>query len=802
MTFDAIRHWSKHLSDRGRLRTLVHYFMTAVTIFTALSWIAPYLYRPPSVSSSKSLDIPILQNKLAQKEGAINVAVLLGTRPEAIKLAPVVLELRSRSSRFNCILVSTGQHDEMLEQVMEAFGLGADAVDFSLKLMTRGQTLPGLTSRVMDSMTQLFNSAPLPDMILVQGDTTTAFIGALASFYFKIPVGHVEAGLRTGEKYSPFPEEVNRQSISVLATMHFASTVEAAKNLLRESKDSASIFVTGNPVVDALRKYADNREVSEVEQNIKHAMTSRCESLSCSLVLLTAHRRENHGRPLVNIMEAMSAILKSHPDVFVVYPVHMNPDVRKSIKESLPSSVFSHLESATRRGRKMTATSQQVEEVNASHFDRFMLMEPLDYPDLIKVMNMSSLIITDSGGIQEEGAVLGKPIIILRDTTERPEGVEAGIAKLVGTDTDRIIEETNYMLLNSGLRDGIIEKARTLYGDGHASEKIADLLEWYFTNRHEPPPMPPLRNPKVDEEYDLVVVLTVWKRDTLHTYLEMLSRQTILQSPGFKTNVVVFQNSAHLNVTGHVEEWSGNDDAHWGKANVSLTYIKSPIPTGYFGRFLVPLLSDVRKDGYFLVCDDDVNFGTAYLENMLRVVDDGYLAVRVGRFVDWDSNAEKYMEGYGVSNRGWHQGMQVTFDQDIEYDFGGQLWAGKIGWLRRVWRHPPPSLVTSEDFWISAVLKSFYGIGTKRPRCPHTDVEQCACSMLTASDHKEVEVGAHKGGESAGRQDAMNAIVKEYNYKPLGATFKTKEADSYTFHEIGHGPLSVRGTFQDCLFFT
>jgi UDP-N-acetylglucosamine 2-epimerase (non-hydrolysing) len=726
--------------------------------------------------------------------------VLMGTRPEAIKLAPVVLEMRRRADRFNCILISTGQHQEMMQQVLDAFGLGNDAVDVSLELMTKGQTLPGLTSRIMEAMSQLFQDLTLPDMLLVQGDTTTAFIGALAALYFKIPVGHVEAGLRTGDIYSPFPEEVNRQSIGVMATLHFASTAMAAENLFRESKRSETIFVTGNPVVDALQQYSNQKAQNSVIGDIQHAMATRCGATTpCRLVLLTAHRRENHGQPLVNIMRAMTKILERHSDVLIVYPVHLNPKVREAIQQTVPAQVFAELMS-TFHGRQLETAQHTVQD--GTLYERFMLKQPLDYPDLVQIMGMSSLIVTDSGGIQEEGAVLGKPILILRDTTERPEGVYAGIAKLVGTDPQHILQEMDTFLGHPGMSADILVKARALYGDGHASEKIGDLVEWYLTDRQGPPPVAPFSTGSDEKGYDLVVVLTVWKRETLEMYLQMMAKQTVLQQrPEFKTNIIVFQNSDHLDVAGIIKEWT-DSHALWEAADVVVTYINSPIPTGYFGRFLAPLLSNVRGNGYFVVCDDDVLFGSKYLENMLRVVDDGYLAIRVGRFVGWDASKERHGEHMGMSMHGWRQGVQVTFEDDIKYDFGGQMWAGKIDWLRKAWHHPPPSLVTSEDFWISAVLRRFYSIGTKRPRCPAGDIQQCACSMQEANDHKAVEVGTHTGGEFAVREDAMNAIVKEYDYVPLGAGPIEKESTSYTFHEVGQGPWSLESsTFEKCLYF-
>ena len=778
-----------------------------------------------------------------------HVLILLGTRPEAVKLAPVILELRRRPEQFHCTVVSTGQHAAMLTQVLEAFNLGDDAVDLSLDLMIHNQTLGDLTSRVMERMDQtLMHLAP--DIVLVQGDTTTAFIGALAAFYHKIPIGHVEAGLRTRDLYSPFPEEANRQSIGVLASLHFAATNIAARNLIEEGKDPTTVFVTGNPVVDALQLYLrpfttygsgkevaipptngtkKERGISNSAEIIADAMSSRCSDtegnlITCRLILLTAHRRENHGQPLQNIINAVSRILAAYPDILVVYPVHLNPNVHKAIQSSVPADVYARLEEQDKViGSKPNARKDRNKNIGeslppASHkFDRFMLLPPMDYPDLVRVMSMSDFIMTDSGGIQEEGAVLGKPILILRDTTERPEGVLAGVASLVGTDENAIVAKMTELLDRRDAENRLASvTGKTLYGDGHAAKRITDLIEWYLEDQRfasGSPSMVPLVRPPVPhyerndaaatKPYDIVVVLTVWKRDTLEAYLQLLSEQTLLQlNPDFRTNVIVFQNGEHLNVSSTLHKWKNTD--LWHKATVDITYVHSPMATGYYGRFLAPLLSDVRPDGYFVVCDDDVIFGTKYLENMARVVDAGSLAVRVGRFLGQvTQGGEGYTEHMGVSVNGWQIGIQISNAEDVEYDFGGQVWMGRFAWIKAVWHHPPPVILTSEDFWISAVLKAYHGVSTRRPRCPSNDMEECACSMHTANDHKAVEVGSVVGGEFEVRERAMGTIVKAYGYQPLGEKYIAIEATRYVFYSEPEGPFDTRATrFQECLYWT
>lgn len=746
-----------------------------------------------------------------------------------------MLELRRRPEQFHCTVVSTGQHAAMLKQVLEAFDLGDDAVDLSLDLMIHDQTLGGLTSRVMETMDQTLLHL-MPDMILVQGDTTTAFIGALAAFYHKIPIGHIEAGLRTRDLYSPFPEEANRQSIGVLASLHFAATGIAAQNLIEEGKDPTTVFVTGNPVVDALQSYLrpvttggidtgtaeEGQGLTTSVNMIADAMSNRCKSAdgilqTCRIILLTAHRRENHGQPLQNIMKAVSRILAAYPDTLVVYPVHLNPNVRTAVQSSVPDEIYARLQGQDNIDGE-NVTKGHTEYVphtpsTSSHFDRLLLLPPMDYPDLVRTMSMSDVIITDSGGIQEEGAVLGKPILILRDTTERPEGVLAGVASLVGTDEDTIVARMTELLDRRREENRLASvTAKDLYGDGHASERIANLIFWYLKNRRIasassslspslPPPIPHYEGGNA--AYDIVVVLTVWRRDTLEGYLQRLSEQTLLQlNPTFRTNVVVFQNGQHLNVSSTVQKWK---NGHlWQNATVDITYVHSPMATGYYGRFLAPLLSDVRPDGYFVICDDDVIFGSKYLENMARVVDSGSLAVRVGRFIGGiTQDGEGYHEHTGVSEKGWKLGVQVSNVEDVEYDFGGQVWMGRYEWIKAVWHHPPPVILTSEDFWISAVLKAYHGVSTRRPRCPSSDMEECACSMQTAHDHKAVEVGNVEGGEFDVREHAMGTIAKTYGYKPLGEEYIAIEASRYIFYTERQGPFDVDSTrFKECLHWT
>lgn len=360
----------------------------------------------------------------------IKVLSVFGTRPETIKMAPLVKELEKREE-IESIICVTAQHREMLDQVLEAFSI---VPDYDLDIMKKGQTLNDITTRVTEGMGELLEKIK-PDIVLVHGDTTTAFASALAAFYGHFDIGHVEAGLRTGNKYSPFPEEINRQFIGLVADMNFAPTEKAKNNLLSEGKDPSSIFVTGNTAIDALKLTVREDYSDEVTE---FAGDSR-------LIVLTAHRRENLGEPMHRMFRAIRRITEKHPDVKVVYPVHLNPAVREAAKEEFGGC------------------------------DRIRLIEPLEVVEFHNVLAKSYLILTDSGGIQEEAPSLGKPVIVLRDTTERPEGVEAGTLKLAGTDEEVIFDMIDTLLSDKADYDRMAHAANP-YGDGEASRRIADAI--------------------------------------------------------------------------------------------------------------------------------------------------------------------------------------------------------------------------------------------------------------------------------------------------------------------------------------
>ena len=359
------------------------------------------------------------------------VMTIFGTRPEAIKMAPLVLELQKHPEQIESIVTVTAQHRQMLDQVLETFKIKPD---FDLNIMKDRQTLVDVATNALQGLDQVMKEAQ-PDIVLVHGDTATTFVGSLAAFYNQIAIGHVEAGLRTGQKYSPYPEEMNRQLTGVMADLHFAPTEQSKENLLRENKLEEAIFVTGNTAIDALK--------TTVSETYKHPVLEQMGD--DRIILLTAHRRENLGEPMRNMFRAIVRLLEEHEDVQVIYPVHMNPAVREVANEILGDNKRVHL------------------------------IEPLEVFDFHNFAARSFMILTDSGGVQEEAPSLGKPVLVLRDTTERPEGIAAGTLKLAGTE-----EETIYKLAKELLTDEVaynqMAKASNPYGDGHASERIVEAL--------------------------------------------------------------------------------------------------------------------------------------------------------------------------------------------------------------------------------------------------------------------------------------------------------------------------------------
>lgn len=368
---------------------------------------------------------------------------VFGTRPEAIKMAPVVNALKKRSDEFEAITVVSAQHRQMLDQVLTIFKI---IPDYDLNIMQQRQTLSGITTRVITSLDDVIAETK-PDIILVHGDTTTTFAASISAFYHQVAIGHVEAGLRTWQKYSPYPEEMNRQLTDVLADLYFAPTVQSKENLLKESHSAENIFVTGNTAIDALKQ--------TVNQNYNHDILNKIEKKH-RIILVTMHRRENQGEPMRRVFKVMREVVDSHCDVEIIYPVHLNPVVQEA-----------------------------AESILGNH-PRIHLIDPLDVVDFHNLAARSYLIMTDSGGVQEEAPSLGKPVLVLRDTTERPEGVDAGTLRLVGTIPETVKSAMVELLDNRQAYDEMAQ-AKNPYGDGKAANRILDSIAYYFKANDERP---------------------------------------------------------------------------------------------------------------------------------------------------------------------------------------------------------------------------------------------------------------------------------------------------------------------------
>ena len=368
----------------------------------------------------------------------LKVMTVFGTRPEAIKMAPVVLEL-NKHAEIEPIVTVTAQHREMLDQVLRLFKI---TPDYDLDIMSTSQTLFDITNKALVGLDKVLKEVK-PDIVLVHGDTTTTFVGALAAYYQQIDVGHVEAGLRTGNKYSPFPEEMNRKLTGAIADLHFAPTQTSRTNLLGEGVNEAKIFVTGNTVIDALHQTVrndfafDDHLLEGIDYDNKR------------IILVTTHRRENLGEPMRHVYKALKKLTETFDDVEVVFPVHKNPKVREVVNEEL------------------------------GNLDKVHLTDPLDYEPFANLMSRSTIILTDSGGVQEEAPALGKPVLVLRDTTERPEAVEAGTVKLIGTDSDRVFNESKLLLTDHQEYDRMA-KSTNPYGDGKAASRIVSALLYHY----------------------------------------------------------------------------------------------------------------------------------------------------------------------------------------------------------------------------------------------------------------------------------------------------------------------------------
>ena len=699
------------------------------------------------------------------------LAFVFGTRPEAVKLIPLIKELKEYKN-FICIAINTGQHKEMIQQILESLNM-ENYIDFNLNIMKKNQSLAKLTSAAISELDKIYTLIN-PNAVIVQGDTTTGFAAAVTAFYQKIPVFHVEAGLRTHNLYFPFPEEFNRVSIDDISTLYFAPTDWAASNLLKENRNSSNIFITGNTIVDVLQLTLNNTHPSwKIIKLIEKAKSLCITENGCRIILLTCHRRENYFKPIYNILKSIQNLLKDFNDIVIIFPFHLNPNIRQSIKNAIPSKVYNDI-----------INGKKIKDNNFLYLNRFLIVPPLNYIDLVHLESVSYFIMTDSGGIQEEGVSIGKPVLILRENTERPEAIKSGNAVLAGTSFNKIYYFSSSLLKNKEVYHQMA-KAQYIYGKGNSRIIISQIIQNYFQNNIQNlnrlnklnyslilsqydnsihqcnNSIFPNSNEQYEhhEQYDLVIVLTVWKRKNLERQLFQVKNQSILKNK--TTNLIIFQNSNHIDVTDIINKWKNSDKF---SSKVDISFVQSPIETGYFGRFIIPLTSSVRSNSYFIICDDDIIWGRRYFENMLRVVDEGSLATRNGRII-----TQNYKETSPAS-KAWTKNIQVCYNEDIEYDFGGQIWAGRISWLRKAWNHIPISIESCEDFWISAVLKSFYNISTKTPKCPCPKglpivPDMCAVSDKSADAHIDAKVG--KSDITHLRTDIIRETAIKYNYQLL-----------------------------------
>ena len=458
---------------------------------------------------------------------------------------------------------------------------------------------------------------------------------------------------------------------------------------------------------------------------------------------------------------------------------------------------------------------EKIKANNYLFFNRFFLIPPINYIDLVHLLSSCFFIMTDSGGIQEEGVSMGKPVLILRENTERPEAVKAGSAIIVGTSSKNIFNFAS-SLLNNEILYSKMAQPHYVYGSGNSSIIISNIIENYFNNNNLSNSKELYNSKKLNytsilykydslninndenvSQYDLVIVLTVWKRNNLERQLSQIKRQSILKNK--KTNIIVFQNSNHIDVNNIINKWKESD---MFLDEVNITFINSPFETGYFGRFLTPLTSSVTNNAYFIICDDDIIWGDRYFENLLRVVDNGYLATRNGRILD------ENFKGFSPVSNAWTPNTQVCFNEDVEYDFGGHIWAGRISWLRNAWTHIPISIENCEDFWISAVLKSYYNISTKSPKCPCPKNEPVIPDMCAATDkssdyHSNAIVGNSTILHSI-RTELNKKIAIQFNYKPL-ITSNPNIAENikkkYFFGDLNHPLFNLNDSlWENSLF--
>ena len=542
------------------------------------------------------------------------IVIVLGTRSETVKMIPILRELKN-NKKFFCLTINMAQKLKYMNDILDSFNI-SDYIDIELNILRNNQTIYELTSRII-----LIH----PDALIVQGDRTTSFAAALSAFYQNIKVFHVE----TDSLYSPFKEEFNRRAIDDIAELFFTSSELEAKYLLTENKNPYNIFVTGNTIVDTLKLVFNNTSHSNYIQWLLEESKKRCKSKNkCKIILLACQRRVNFINTISNFLKAVQKLLKNINDIIIIFPFNLNPIFREYIRIVLPEEVSNDI-----------INNKVINNKKYFYFSRLLLIKPLNFIDFIHLQNLSFFIMTDSLEIQEECISIGKPVLILREKIESLEDVISGSTIIVGIDSENIYNYAKLLLKNESLYNQMSKK-NNIYDSRNSSKIIVNLIEQNFNNKLSDSYNNyqnflkqlnysqiiskfdySIHNPVNYFEYDLVIVLTVWKRNNLDRQLTQIKRQSILKNK--KKNIIVFQNSNHINVDDIISKWENLEEFN---GLVKITLIKSPIDTGYFGRFLSHLTSSVTSNSYFIICDDDVIWGDRYFENMIRVVDEGFLA--------------------------------------------------------------------------------------------------------------------------------------------------------------------------------
>lgn len=688
------------------------------------------------------------------------IVIVLGTRSETVKMIPILRELKN-NKKFFCLTINIAPKLKYINEILDSFNI-SNYIDIELNILRNNQPIYEMTSKIILELNKLFLLIH-PDALIVQGDTTTSFAAALSAFYQNIKVFHIEPD----SLYSFFKEKFNRRAIDDIAELFFTSSELDANYLLTKNKNPNNIFVTGNTIVDTLKLVFNNTSHSNYIQWLLKESKKRCKSgAGCKIILLTCQRRANFINTISNFLKAVQKLLENINDIIIIIPFNLNPIFREYIRIALPEEAFNDI-----------INNKVINNKKYFYFSRLLLIKPLNFMDFIHLQSLSFFIMTDSLEIQEECISIGKPVLILREKIESLEDAISGSTIIVGIESENIYNYAKLLLKNETLYNQMSKK-NNIYDSRNSSKMIVNLIEKYFNNKLSDSYNNyqnflnklnysqiiskfdySIHNPVNNFEYDLVIVLTVWKRNNLDRQLTQIKRQTILKNK--KTNIIVFQNSNHINVEDIISKWENLEEFN---GLVKITFIKSPIDTGYFGRFLSPFTSSVTSNSYFIICDDDVIWGDRYFENMIRVVDEGFLATRTGRFIN-----ENFKEFFPAPI--YEINLQVCFNEDIEYDFGGQIWAGRISWLRKAWTHIPLSIENSEDFWISATLKSFYNISTKTPKCPCPkgeiiNPELCAASDKSAYHHDNGLIGNISVSHTIRTKLIKETSIK-FNYKPL-----------------------------------